>query len=205
MSPVGAEGGLGVFVRDWTRSVVVLSEDGEIAVALRDCVDTGRAVVRDVRPAEFADVLAACRPWPWMVVGGGGDVPPALIAAAAARPFLVFWYGTMPAGLPAHARPAARFSDLAGMVNSALQRSVGGMSLSPGMGVDMPHGRRVRSAALEALIAAHPDGFDLPLQTFRSATRVLHLAGVPFRPRRDRAAGGVVLRPMAPAQEGDHR
>lgn len=196
MSPASAQGGLGVFVRDWTRSVVVLSEDGELAVALRDCVDPSRALIRDARPDEIGDVLDACRPWPWMVVGTGDDAPQTLLDAAVARPFLTLWYGDMPSGLPAHARAVARFGELAGMVNSALQRSVGGMRLGAGMGVEMPQGRRVRSAALEALIAAHPDGFDLPLHTFRSATRALHVAGVPLRPRRSRSAGGVVLTPV---------
>ena len=202
MSSVGAQGGLGVFVRDWTRSVVVLSEDGELAVALRDCVDPARALIRDARPAECGRVLAACPPWPWMVVGAGDSAPRELLVAAAQRPMVTLWYGRVPRGLPAHARAAERFGELARMVNAALQQTVGGMRLGPGLGVEMPGGRRVRSAALEALIALHPQGFDLPLRAFRSATRALQAAGVQLRPATDRNAGGVVLAAAYAARQG---
>lgn len=202
MSSVGAQDGLGVFVRDWTRSVVVLSDDGELAVALRDCVDPARALIRDARPAECDRALAACRPWPWMVVGTGETAPRELLVAAAQRPMVTLWYGGTPPGLPEHARAAGRFGELARMVNAALQQTVGGMRLGPGLGVEMPGGRRVRSAALEALIALHPRGFDMPLRVFRSATRALQGAGVPLRPETDPDAGGVVLAPMHAARTG---
>src|SRR5947209_10312787 len=57
---------LGVFVQDRARSILVVSDDGEAAVALRDHVARHEAIVRDVRPSEFGDAVAACLPWPWM-------------------------------------------------------------------------------------------------------------------------------------------
>ena len=55
---------------DRSRAIVVITADGELAVAVRDTVPSGIAVVRDARPDDAAEVAAAaCLPWPWMVVG----------------------------------------------------------------------------------------------------------------------------------------
>ena len=55
--------------RTGCRSVVVVTDDGELAVAVRDTVPPGIALVRDARPDDAAEIAAACLPWPWMVVG----------------------------------------------------------------------------------------------------------------------------------------
>ena len=59
----------GALLPDTRRSIVVVSRNGELAVALRDSVDVSMAMVRDVRPDEVQNAIAACRPWPWMLVG----------------------------------------------------------------------------------------------------------------------------------------
>jgi len=186
---------LGVFLRDRVRSVVVVSDDGELGVALRDCVEPWRALIRDVRLDEFDAAIAACTPWPWMVVGSGTRTPAALLPLVMARPSIVAWYGEPPLNGHGRVHSLALFSDVAGFVRDCLNREVGGMRLAAGTGVELPLGRCVRSASLEALIGVHPAGFELPLRVFRSGARVLREVGIPWRPQRAPASGDVVLAP----------
>lgn len=193
MGPAPDTRELGVFMHDRVRSIVAISDDGELGVALREHVDPSRAVIRDVRAAECATALRACEPWPWLVAGSTAVVPAPLGPFLASRPSLVVWSGGRPASLPMHAHLTARFADLAAIVDRALDAEVGGMRLAAGSGVEIGDGRSVRSAALEALIAAGPDGFDLPLRAFRSAARVLRDLNLGWQPCRDRRTGRVVL------------
>ncbi len=189
--------GLGVFLRDRARSIVVVTQDGELAVALRDCVDGSRALIRDVRPAELGQAAEACRPWPWMVVCDGGAEPGGLAELLTRRPVLLAWLGTPPGTLAPRAVSTQRFGTLAAAVNGALEAMVGGMRLAPWSGVQLPSGRVVRAADLEALIAAHPAALPLPLRAFRTASRTLGAHGVAWRPQR--TAAGVVLAPRGAA------
>ena len=186
---------LGVFLHDRVRSIVVVSDDGELGVALRDCVEPWRAVIRDVRVAEFDAAVAACAPWPWMVVGSGTAAPAALRPLLMTRPSIVAWYGAPPADAREGVQSSARFTDIAAFVNDCLLREVGGMRLAAGTGVELPFGRCVRSAPLEALIGAHPAGFALPLRVFRSGARLLRELDMPWRPQRAPGSGNVVLAP----------
>ena len=184
---------LGVLTPDSARTVLVINNDGELGVALRERLDRAYALVKDVRPEEALDGFAACIPWPWMVVGNVDSLPEAVVEAFQARPILVLWKGAIPAGLPAHARTYSSFGELAGAVVDALNKNVLGMKLAIGLGVDLPDGSYARSAELQALVANHPHSFDVPLDAFRSAARVLNAHGIPCRPVRDGDSGAVSL------------
>jgi len=187
-----AKAGLGALDPDTSRAILVVSVDGELAVAIRERVDTQAALIRDVRPHEIRDGIAACTPFPWMAIGAG-RMPDDLIAAVHAHPVLVFWQQPRPRGLPCHVREFRRFDELLDEVQRALTSNVGGLRLASGTGVQFPGGRCVASPQLEALIAGHPDGFGLPLRAFRRAERVLGRYGAGVRVRRDPATQRVVL------------
>jgi hypothetical protein len=135
-----------------------------------------------------------------MLVGTGPDLPAEVGALLRLRPVLTGWYGRAPTLLPAHNLTFTRFTDLVAFVRSALSSEVSGMRLAPGVGVDLPGGGFARSPELEALVSAHSRPFDLPLTTFRNATRVLARHGVPTRPGRDRQTGLVSLMPVEVAE-----
>ncbi len=184
---------LGVLTPDSARTVLVINDDGEVSVALRERLDRAYALVKDVRPDEALDGFAACIPWPWMVVGCTAELPEPVLEAFRGRPILVFWKGPVPEGLPAHTRTFKSFGDLAGGVAEAMNKNVLGMKLAIGLGVDLPDGAYARSAELQALVANHPHSFDVPLDAFRSAARVLNAHGIPCRPVRDGDSGAVSL------------
>lgn len=184
---------LGILTPDSARTVLVISQDGELAVALRDRVDRAYALVKDVRPEEATEAFAACIPWPWMVVGNVTSLASAVIDGMEDRPILVYWRGESPDGLPGHARNFERFSDLSAAVTDALKQTVAGLKLAVGLGVDLPDGAYARSAELQALVAAHPHPFDVPLDAFRSAARVLATHGIAAKPVRDNEKGTVRL------------
>jgi hypothetical protein len=191
---VGESPILGLLAPEADRTLVVLAADGELAVALRDRSDRGLVVVKDARPEEAEAVIRSCRPWPWMLVGAVPEAGPAVVAALR-RPVLALWYGCRPPELPRHARAFARFADLAAAVQRALGGEHAGMRLGTGAGVELPGGRHIAGAALQALVSAGDTGFDLPLGTFRAAARSLAACGVAARPRRDPRTGMVRLGP----------
>ncbi|MBV8301235.1 MAG: hypothetical protein JOY68_04875 [Candidatus Dormibacteraeota bacterium] len=180
---------LGVLVRDRLRSLVAVSPEGELAVALRDWLPRELVVVRDARPGDLSAVYAACLPYPWLLCGDVAALEEWVTARLRHDPVAVCWLGAPPAELPGHTRCFGSFRDLAEHVNNVLHGEVSGMRLAPGLGVSMPGGRSARSAPLEALIAAHPVGIDAPLPSFRSATRTLAAHGLKVRPR---SSGGRV-------------
>jgi hypothetical protein len=186
-------GALGILTPDSARTVLVISEDGELAVALRDRIDRAYALVKDVRAEESLSAFDACIPWPWMVVGNVTELGADVIEAMQDRPILVYWRGPAPEGLPKHMRPFERFNDLAAAVNTALTQNVVGLKLAVGLGVDLPDGSYARSAELQALVANHPYAFDVPLDAFRSAARVLATHNISAKPVRDGESGAVRL------------
>ncbi|MFN2591831.1 MAG: hypothetical protein ABR532_03245 [Candidatus Dormibacteria bacterium] len=172
---------------DSARTILVISCDGELAVGLRDRLDPAFALVKDVRPEEALDGLSSCVPWPWMVAGDVSPLPATVIQRLCRHPILILWRGDPPRGLPRHARAFTAFAPLATAAETALRRSVSGMRLAAGLGVELPGGAYARSAELQALISSHPDPLDLPLKSFRSAARVLTSRRIPCRPALDRA------------------
>jgi hypothetical protein len=184
---------LGALAPERDRTLVVLSRNGELAVGLRERLERARVVVKDARPEEAGTAVASCRPWPWMLVGDIAELPPGVEPTIAHHPVVVLWLGSPPSGLPAHGRGFFRYSELADAASRALAAEVGGMRLATGAGVELPGGRLARSAGLQALVSAHPEGFNLPLVSFGSAARALSGSAVSLRPRRDPVTGWVSL------------
>ncbi len=178
------------------RTALVVGDDPELAVALRDRLDRAYVTVREVRTSEALVAVRACAPWPWMLIGDGA-VPAEAVAELSGKPVLVVWRGEPPPGLPAHAVGAQRFAEVAAAVERALSAEVLGMRLAVGDGVVMPDGMHAGSAALEALVAAHPRPLFAATHHFRSAERTLSAHGVPLRPGRH--GGGIALLPVADA------
>ena len=81
---------LGVRVPDRSRAILVVTVDGELAVAVRDAVPRRMAVIRDARSDDAGDIAGACLPWPWMVVGCDVSLTPALARILRERPVLTF-------------------------------------------------------------------------------------------------------------------
>jgi hypothetical protein len=179
---------LGVFAPDRVRGIVVITDDGELAVAVRESVPVGIAVVRDARPDDAAEVAAACLPWPWMVVGATASLTPELVSLLHQRPVLTLWLGAAPAGLPAHAREFQHHTAVLAAVTAACTANVGGMRLAPGSGVELADGRLLQGATLDALVGAYPRGFALPSRTFRNVAVALVRADVGWATARDASA-----------------
>jgi hypothetical protein len=167
------------------RTVLVVSDGIELAVAVRDQVDRAYVTVRDVPPSDGATAIRACRPWPWMVIGDIPAVSETVAEALGEHPLLLFWCGAMPAGLPAHARGFARFSVMAAALRMALGASVAGIRLAPGGGLTMPDGIHAGNAALEALVASHPHPVVAPMRDFRGALAAITAHRVPLCLRRE--------------------
>ncbi len=172
------------------RTVLVIGEDAELAVALRDQLDRAYVTVCEVRPPEAEAAIRGCRPWPWMVVGTEAAVPAAALKLLAGRPTLVVWRGSPPPGLSTNARVVELFSELVETAQAAVGGTAGGMRLAPGGGVTMPDGRHVISPALEALVAIHPRGLFAAARHFRGVSDALESRGVPLRLAR-RGRGGL--------------
>ena len=176
--------------------MLVIGEDVELAVALRDRLDRAYVTVCEVRSPEAAGAVRGCQPWPWMVVGSSSALADALGTLLAGEPTLVLWHGEPPAGLPAHTRRMALFSELATAAQAAIDAEVGGVRLAPGTGLTMPDGGHASSPALEALVASHPRPLFAAGRWFRGAAATLDSHGVPLRVTRV-GSGGRTLAPRA--------
>jgi hypothetical protein len=176
---------LGVFAPDRVRGIVVITTDGELAVAVRETVPAGIAVVRDARPDDAAEAAAACLPWPWMVVGATNSLTPALGSMLRTRPVLTLWLGAAPAGLPGHSLRFDHHTALLEAIGAACTARVGDMRLALGSGVELGDGTLLRGATLDALIGAYPRGFALPSAAFRSVTAALARAHAGWSTERD--------------------
>lgn len=177
----------------WQRTLLVVADDAELAVALRDRLDRAFLTVYEARPEEAAAALRACRPWPWMVVGQTARIAEPARAALAAHPILALWRGPPPPGLPPHAAVVRSFSELVAAIQGALRSRVEGIQLAVGSGLTMPDGAHEASPALEALVASHPRPMCLTPRQLRAATAALVAHHVALQPTR--GLGGVVLVP----------
>jgi hypothetical protein len=171
---------------------LVISEDVELAVALRERLARAYVTVCHVRTAEAQRATRDCRPWPWMVIGDRADLPEMVVRTLAGAPTLVLWRGGRSAGLPAHARHLDLFSELATAAADAIGAEVGGVRLAPGGGLTMPGGEHVTSPALEALVASHPRPLFAAPRHFRTVGAILESHRVPLSLERT-AAGGILL------------
>jgi len=184
---------LGVFAPDRSRSILVSSSDGEMAVALHERIDRTRAVIKDVRPDESADGIAACLPFPWLVINAAGGESAALEDVIRRQPVLALWRAPTPRGLPRHVRAFTRFSEVSAAVEQALMQRVAGLRLAGESGVDLADGTHIASAVLQALVAQHPLGFDLPPRLFAGVPRTLAAHHVQARLVRGESRGGSML------------
>ncbi len=172
--------------------MLVIGDDLELAVALRERLDRAYVTVCDVRTAEAGAATRECHPWPWMVIGDRACDPGAVVGQLARTPALVLWRGGATAGLPAHARCLELFSELAEAAEDAVGAEVGGVRLAPGEGLTMPGGEHAASPALEALVSSHPRPLFAAARHFRTVGAMLESHRVPLRLERT-AAGGVLL------------
>ncbi len=185
---------LGMMVPDTMRTLLAISDNGEIAVSIRDMVDRSYLVVRDVRPNEAEEGFHASLPWPWMVVGTTPTIPESIRNLMSHNPVLIAWYGApLPEGLPSHAVALPTFRDLIGYINDCLEAQMAGMHLAIGLGVELPDGQLARSAELQALLSLAPASFDIPMTAFRSAQRILLAHHIEASVNRDPATGHISL------------
>lgn len=181
---------LGMMVPDTMRTILALSDDGEIAVAVRDLVDRSMVLVRDVRTDECLEGYRAALPWPWILIGTTPTLPEGLLPLLRRHPVLIGWYrAPLPEGLPAHAVSLPTFRSVMSFVESRLAAEVAGMKLAIGLGVELPDGQLARSAELQALVSHFPDSFDVPPTAFRSAQRILTGHGIDADVVRDPVSG----------------
>ena len=188
---------LGVRAPDRSRAILVVTVDGELAVAVRDAVPRRMAVIRDARSDDAGEIAGACLPWPWMVVGSDVSLTPVLARILRERPVLTFWLGAAPDGLPGHARLFDRPAALLDAIRDACEANVGGMRLAPGSGVELGDGTLLRGATLESLVAAYPDGFALPARNFRAVSEALARHNAGWTAQRD-SSTRMMLVPSAP-------
>ena len=170
---------------DTLRTLIVVGDEGETAVRLREALPREMVVVLDVRPDEISAAARCCRPYPWAVVWAcAAAMPPSV--AATRRPVILLV--RTDDDLPRGALAWARVSELVSALQRMLGTSVGGMRLAPGMGVELPGGHVVRTASLQALVSMHPAGVTAPPAQFRAAASLLrgrHLGWTPA-PQPDR-------------------
>ncbi len=179
-------GGLG-------RSVLVIAEDPELAVALRDRLDRAYVTVLDIRPSEADEAIRDRHACPWMVVGTVRQITDEALRALARRPVLLLWLGTAPAQLPRHARSLLRYSEVAAALEEAIAADVGGMRLAPGCGLQMPDGCHAADDALEVLVGGHPHPVYAEARHFRAVGTTLRTHGVAFSLARTASAGASLV------------
>lgn len=166
------------------RAIVVVGDDGETAVALRDALPRAMVVVLDARPSEAAAAIAVCRPCPWAVVWSADTEMP---EALPARPTIALLREGSRAA-PAPERWAS-YGVLLARLRAMLAAEVGGMRLAQGAGVELPDGSISHSAWLQALVSVHPGGMPASAAQLRAARRLLR-AGAGWTISRN--AGGTV-------------
>ncbi len=171
------------------RTVLVVGEDPELPVALRDRLDRTYVTVSEISPT---DAVLRGRDRPWMVVGTGTAVAKPVLEMLAGGASLVMWRGSIPAGLPTHARSFERFSDLVEAIQGALGARVAGMRLAPGDGVTMPDGRHAANRTLEILVASHPHPVVAAARPLRGVAALLSSHRVPLHLERDRGGARLV-------------
>ena len=177
---------LGVFAPDRVRSIVVVTDDGELAVAVRETVPAGIAVVRDARPDDAEEVAAACLPWPWMVVGATEALTPGLASVLRTRPVLTLWLGAAPAGLPAHAVRFDRPTALLEAIEAACYARTSAACASLREAVSSSLTARCCAARHSMRSSAHIRAVSrLPSRTFRSVSAALARADAGWTTERD--------------------
>ena len=167
------------------RAIVVVGDDGETAVALRDSLPRAMVVVLDARPPEAAAAVSVCRPCPWVLVwSSAAGMPEAL----ASTPTIVL--DGEQSGTAEQPERWGSFAVLLARLQAMLTAEVGGMRLAPGAGVELPDGAISHSAWLQALVSVHPAGMPASTARLRAARSLLRARGAGWTV--SRGAGGTV-------------
>jgi hypothetical protein len=173
---------MGRMRREALRTLLVVSERPHPWAFLRDRLDPELVTVSWSRPAQAGHLAAA----PWMLAADCDS-------AAGLLPFADHllcwrWVGAPPSGLPVTPPARPDWRSLAEDAERALAVRLAGLRLAPGAGVVLPDGSYLsRTAGLEALLAAHPDGLAVagPSPRLRAAARrvagLLLRHGLPIR------------------------
>ena len=167
------------------RAIVVVGDDGETAVALRDSLPRAMVVVLDARPAEAAAAVTVCRPCPWALVWASAAGMPEALAATPTIVLVREQSGTVD-------QPGrwGSFAVLLARLQAMLAAEVGGMRLAPGAGVELADGSISHSAWLQALVSMHPAGMPASAAQLRGARSLLRAKGAGWTV--SRGAGGTV-------------
>jgi hypothetical protein len=184
---------LGALCPDTARCILVVSDDGALAVALRERIEPRQALIRDVRSGEAGHAAAACSPYPWMIVGEG-DMPPVIVGVVRAHPVIARWRWPLPHNVPRSVIAFHGFLQLMEATQRALENTVAGMRLAAGEGVELPDGTCIASAPLQALVAAHPTACPLSAARARSLSSLLDRHRVPVEVVRTGGLAGLRLR-----------
>ena len=167
------------------RAIVVVGDDGETAVALRDSLPRAMVVILDARPPEAAAAVSVCRPCPWALVwSAAAGMPDAL----APTPTISLVPGQ--SSEPGQAEGWGSFADLLARLRAMLAAEVGGMRLAPGVGVELPDGSISHSVWLQALVSVHPAGMPASAAQLRAVQSLLRSRGAGWTV--SRGAGGTV-------------
>lgn len=159
-------------MRDPTRTILVVADLPHPWALLRDRLHPGLVSIAWARPPAVPEAVAALDPGPWAVAGGIAELPAQAAAVLDACFCSLHWVGMPPLGLARPPRRHCSWSELAATLERALALRLGGLRLAPGRGLLLPDGSCVgRTADLESLFAAHPEGIQLAGARARSAVR----------------------------------
>src|SRR6266487_4461707 len=164
--------------RDALRTLLVVSERPHPWAFLRDHLRPDLVSVAWTRPAEAGAAVAGLAPVPWMLVGTGVE-PVAGLEPLGDHLVGCRWVGRPPEALPLRPAPLPHWRAVAADVERALGVRLAGLRLAPGCGLVLPDGSFLeRTAELEALLSAHPDGLPVRRRTRRLRSIAHSMAGV---------------------------
>ena len=180
--------------QETSRAIVVVGDDGEIAVALRDALPRSMGVVLDARPAEAAAAIAICRPCPWALVWTSRAETPQALTAAPTIALL-----RAPTSVARASDRWASYGELLSRLRAMLAAEVGGMRLAPGAGVELADGSISQSAWLQALVSMHPRGMAASAAQLRAARSLLRGRGAGWTVSRGAGGTAALVREEAAA------
>ena len=147
-------------MRDPTRTVLVVTQRPHAWALLRDRLDPALVYVAWTLPASLEDTARAALPW--ALACDLASLPERACEPMRDRLVGMHWVGEPAASLPTRPRLHADWADLVATLGAGLRSCVGGLRLAPAHGLQLPGGRFMRhTAALEVLLAAHPEGLEL--------------------------------------------
>ncbi|MDQ6771410.1 MAG: hypothetical protein M3024_00225 [Candidatus Dormibacteraeota bacterium] len=174
-------------MRDPTRTVLAVTDLPHAWALLRDRIDPAMAAVLWARPEQLAGAVAGLETGPWVLAGDVSELPEAALEALRGRLFAVHWVGQHPPGLTFEPVRHDTWPGLATEVERLTHVLLAGLRLAPGCGLALPGGVFLgRTAPLEGLLAAHPDGLAIADgrrlgRAVRGAMAAVERHGLPVR------------------------